>query len=116
MRRSSSPTANLCLSDIVKGSMTGWLRALRAAVRILRRAAFMNGISRRSVLKTGGACLGMTLVPSMVRGQASDHDGLQRWVEQNAVLIDPAPDRGGIARAAERVIEGVGDAKIVMLG
>lgn len=65
-------------------------------------------------MKAGGACLG-TLVPSMVRGQASDRDGLQRWIEQNAVLINPA-DRSGIARAADRLIAAVGDAKIVMLG
>ncbi len=68
------------------------------------------------MLKAGGACLRTTFVPSMVRGQASDHDGLQRWIEQNAVLINPAPGIGEIARAADRLIAAVGDAKIVMLG
>jgi erythromycin esterase len=96
--------------------MTGWLRDLRIAVRVLRRAAFVNGISRRSVLKAGGACLEMTLVRSVVRGQAPDRDGLQRWIEQNAVLINPAPDGAGFAGAAERLIAAVSDAKIVMLG
>jgi hypothetical protein len=56
---------------------------------------FVNGNSRRRVLKAGGTCLGMTFVPSIGRGQASDRDGLQRCIGQNAVLISPAPDRGG---------------------
>ena len=99
--------------------MTGCLGDPRVAVRVLCRAAFVNGISRRSVLKAGGACLGMTFVPSTVRGQTSDGDGLdglQRWIEENAVPINPAADRAGIARAAERLIAAVSDARIVMLG
>lgn len=63
-----------------------------------------------------GACLGMTLVSSVIRGQASGRDGLQRWIEQNAVLINPVPVSGEIGGAAEQLIAAVGDARIVMLG
>jgi len=54
----------------------------------------MHSISRRSALKTVGACLGMTAMPAGVRGQVSDTDGLQRWVEQTAIRTDPAAEGG----------------------
>jgi erythromycin esterase len=96
--------------------VTSCLTNLRVAARVLRRTAFVNDISRRGVLKAGGACLGMTLIPSKIRGQAPDRDRLQHWIEQNAVLINPDPVSGEIDGAAEQLIAALGDARIVMLG
>ncbi len=118
--------------------MTSWLTGLRVAVRILRRdppftvrsvigrdgvptvtkriTALVNGISRRSVLKAGGACLGAALAPAVAWGQASDGDALQRWIEQKAVKINVGPDEDRSGRDLERLIAAIGDARIVMLG
>jgi erythromycin esterase len=119
--------------------MTSWLSDFHVAVRILRRdplfavrsvigrsgvstddetdrTTIVNGISRRSVIKAGCACLGVAFAPAAVWGQSSDDDALQRWIEQNAVGINTGPDADGIAREAERLIAGIGNARIVMLG
>jgi erythromycin esterase len=62
-------------------------------------------MTRRSILKTGGACLATTLAPGFTRGQSSDDDALQRWIERNAVSVN-----------SERLVSAIGDARIVMLG
>jgi hypothetical protein len=78
--------------------------------------ALMNGISRRSALKAGGACLGSALVPAAVWGQTPDGDGLQRWIEQDAVKANAGSEKSWSARDAERLLAAMGDARIVMLG
>jgi hypothetical protein len=50
-------------------------------------------------MKVGGACLGAALAPFAAWGQALDGDTLQRWIEQNAVKINPGPDEDGTARS-----------------
>ena len=52
-----------------------------------------------------GSCLGAVLAPGFGWGQSSDGDAQQRWIERNAVSIN-----------SERLIEAIGDARIVMLG
>ena len=76
----------------------------------------MKGISRRSVLKAGGLCVGAAFVPSVAWEQSSGGDALQRWIEQSAVTINGGPDRDWIARDTERLIAAIGNARIVMLG
>ena len=76
----------------------------------------MNGVSRRRLLKAGGACLGAALVPGMTWAQSSDGDALQRWIEQNAVRINAGPSENWGARDVERLTAAIGDARIVMLG
>jgi len=78
--------------------------------------ASVSGISRRTALKAGAAWAGTAFAACIARGQASDRDGLQRWIEQKAVLINSAADGGAIGRAAEQFIAALGDARIVMLG
>jgi erythromycin esterase len=73
----------------------------------------VSGISRRRVLEAGGVCVGAALAPA--RGQSTDGDALERWIEQNAVRkIDRDGDWS--ARDSERLIQAIGDARIVMLG
>ncbi len=76
----------------------------------------VNEISRRSMLKVGGTCLGLAFAPALLLGQSPDIDALQRWIEQNAVSINSGPDSDGSARDLERLIAAIGDARIVMLG
>jgi erythromycin esterase len=78
--------------------------------------AVVNGISRRSALKAGGACLGAALAPTAVWGQTGDGDALQRWIEQEAVKTIAGPEKSWSARDVERLLAAVGDARIVMLG
>jgi erythromycin esterase len=72
----------------------------------------MSGISRRSLLKTGGLCVGAAVARGMSWGQANG-DAWGRWIERNAVRIGDGVDERG---ATERVIAAIGDARIVMLG
>jgi erythromycin esterase len=78
-------------------------------------------LSRRHVLKTGGTCLGAALASAVTWAQPHDEDALQRWIEQNAVKINSGSGRDGLVGDAkrldqERLIQEVGDARIVMLG
>ena len=75
----------------------------------------MNGISRRSVLKAGGACFG-ALVPVAGWGQTSDGDVLQRWIGQNAVRIYAGSEKDWSSGDVDRLIAAIGSARIVMLG
>jgi erythromycin esterase-like protein len=79
----------------------------------------VSGISRRSSLKAGAACLGAASVPAAAWCQRSEDDALQRWIKQNAVRINASPgdpESGRVARDAERLIAAIGGARIVMLG
>jgi erythromycin esterase len=76
----------------------------------------VNGLSRRSVLRAGGAGLGIALARVVGWAQPSDGDALQRWIEQNAVRINAGSDENWSAHDAERLIAAIGNARIVMLG
>lgn len=76
----------------------------------------MTGLSRRSALKAGGACLGIAFARAVGWGQPSDGDALQHWIEQNAVRINADSNENWSARDTERLIAEIGSARIVMLG
>ncbi len=76
----------------------------------------MNGISRRNLLKAGGTCIGLALSRAVLWGEASDDDTLQHWIEQNAIRINPDRSESWSARDLKRLIEAIGNARIVMLG
>lgn len=76
----------------------------------------MNGVSRRSVLKAGGACLGAALAPAATWGQTANDDALQRWIEQKAVRTNTGAGEDWSAHDSERLIAAIGDSRIVMLG
>jgi erythromycin esterase len=81
---------------------------------MIGRYSRRNGVSRRSILKAGGACFGA--FASAAWGQGSDTDALQRWIDQNAVRINGVTGEAWNARDTERLIGTIGDARIVLLG
>lgn len=77
--------------------------------------SLVNGISRRSALKAGGACLASALAPA-ASGLRPQADALQRWIERSAITINAGAGEEWSARDSERLIAAIGKARIVLLG
>jgi erythromycin esterase len=96
--------------------MKGNDNSIRGAQQLLSCVWPVNGISRRSLLKAAGACLGAALAPAAAWAKPSVGDALQRWIEQYAVRMNAGAGEDWNTHDSERLIAAIGDASVVMLG